>query len=205
MTHRFRVVFAIVISIVCYCVIFYYLPNSERTLINLIGVIGFLLSILGIIIAYFQIMSVKEISKYTQEQVQQTQERLEQKIRETHEKIKENITIHSNLHMISDLSAKGAMINEIQGYLREDNIKMSAIRMKDLKVVLIDLQSQPRYSALTKKEDFKSAVGNFHVNLDNLQKQHFRNGKIDLGKINKDLEDLSSIFLSVEHKLKTLQ
>jgi len=150
-------------------------------------------------------MSVKEISKYTQEQVQQTQERLEQKIRETHEKIKENITIHSNLHMISDLSAKGAMINEIQGYLREDNIKMSAIRMKDLKVVLIDLQSQPRYSALTKKEDFKSAVGNFHVNLDNLQKQHFRNGKIDLGKINKDLEDLSSIFLSVEHKLKTLQ
>ena len=205
MTNRFRVLFSIIISIVCYCVIFYYLPNKERTLINLIGVIGFLLSILGIIIAYFQIMSVKEISKYTQEQVQQTQERLEQKIRETHEKIKENITIHSNLHMISDLSAKGAMINEIQGYLREDNIKMSAIRMKDLKVVLIDLQSQPRYSALTKKEDFKSAVGNFHVNLDNLQKQHFRNGKIDLGKINKDLEDLSSIFLSVEHKLKTLQ
>lgn len=181
------------------------LPEKDRTLLNNLGVIGFLLSILGIAMAYFQVMSVKEIAEHTKFQVKETQERLEEKLRETQERLHENMVTHSNLHMISDLSGKGAMIGEIQGYLRDENIKMSAIRMKDLKVVLIALQSQSRYSALAKKEEFKTALSSFHINLDNLQRQHFRPGKINLGQINKDLEDLSGVFLSVEHNLKKLQ
>lgn len=110
------------------------LPENERTAINNLCVVGFLVSILGIVIAYFQIMSVKEITKYTQA------------------KLHENMVAHSNLHMISDLSGKGAMINEIQGYLKEENINMSAIRMKDLKVFLVALQNQPRYKFISEKK-----------------------------------------------------
>lgn len=185
--------------------IMFCLPEKDRTLLNNLGVIGFLLSILGIAIAYFQIMSVKEITKLTRAQVKETEERLEEKFKETQERLHENMLTHNNLHMISDLSGKGAMINEIQGYLRVKNIEMCVIRMKDLKVVLISLKSQSRYTNLVKKADFITAFDNFHINLDNLQKNHFRPGKIDLGKINKDFEDLSGIFLGVEHNLKKLQ
>ncbi|HTM99997.1 MAG TPA: hypothetical protein VL088_14675 [Pedobacter sp.] len=150
-------------------------------------------------------MSVLESAAKTQKEVGNAQVRFEEKIKDMQDKLDENLTVHSNLHMISDLSSKGAMINEIQGYLKVENINMSAIRMKDLKVVLISLKSQPRYSAMVKKGDFITAFDNFNINLDNLQKHHFRPGKIDLVKINKDLEDLSGIFLSVEHNLKKLQ
>lgn len=205
MTDRYKVLFAVVVSIVFYCIIYYNLPGKDKTLINVLGIIGFLLSILGIVIAYIQILSVKKISKITQEKVKETQDRLEERIRDIQKRVQENMAAHSNLHMISDLSAKGAMINEIQAYLRNTNIEMCVIRMKDLKVVLISLRSQTRYSNLVKKADFITAFDNFHINLDNLQKHHFRAGKIDFVKVNKDLEDLSGIFLSVEQNLKKLQ
>ena len=216
MAPGYKVLFSVLVSIVLYCVIFYYLPVPDRTLINLLGVVGFLLSILGLAISYIQIMSALESSELAQKEVSEAQERFEEKIQlmqenfevkinAMQEKLNESMVTHSNLHMIADLSSKGAMIGEIQGYLRDNNIKMSAIRMRDLKALLMALQNQSRYSTLAKKEEFKAALVNFHINLDNLQRQHFRAGKIDLGKINQDLEALSGVFLSVEHNLKKLQ
>lgn len=63
-------------------------------------------------------------------------------------------------------------------------------------------KTNPDTSSLAKRNELKSSVVNFHINLDNLQHQYFRKGKIDREKINKDLEELSSIFLHVEQSLK---
>lgn len=198
MSHRYKILFFALGCAVCYCILFYYIPVRDRTLINLIGVVGFLLSILGIAIAYVQILSIKDISNLTQATVKETEE----KVKETHERLKETFANSAKVLMVSDLSRKAAMINEIQGYLTEKKIEMSILRMKDLKAILISLKNQPKYSGLFKKEEFTSALDNFHINLDNLQKHHFNKTKIDLYKINKDMEVLSTLFLSVEHNLK---
>lgn len=198
MSHRYKILFSTLGCVVCYCILLYYIPTKDRTLINLISVVGFLLSILGIAIAYVQILSIKDISNLTQATVKETEER----VKDTNERIKESFANSAKVILVSDLSRKAAMINEIQGYLIDKKIEMSILRMKDLKAILISLRNQPKYSGLFKREEFTSAFDNFHINLDNLQKHHFNNTKIDLYKINKDMEVLSTLFLNVEHNIK---
>jgi hypothetical protein len=163
------------VGVICYFILLYYIPTKDRTLINLISVFGFLLSILGIVIAYVQILSIKDISNLTQAIAKETEER----VREAHERVKESFANSAKIILVSDLSRNAAMINEIQGYLIDKKIEMSILRMKDLKIILISLRNQPKYSGLFRRAEFTSAFDNFHINLDNLQKHHFNNTKVE--------------------------
>ncbi|MFW0716217.1 hypothetical protein [Pedobacter sp. N23S346] len=186
MSYRQKILIVVVISLAITVVLFFCLSPEERNFINFLAIIGFILSIVGLIIAYIQILSIKEIAINTQN------------------KINENITLNNNIIMLSDLSRKAAMVDEIQGYLRDDKIEMCILRMKDLKVILNSLKNQEQYNSLVSKREFKTVFENFNIDLDNFQTFQLKaKGKIDRSIISKNLELLSTIFLSVEVKLKT--
>jgi len=162
------------------------LPDKDRSFINILSIIGFLLSILGVLIAYFQILSIKEITIETQKQ------------------INENIRLNNNFLMLSDLSRKAAMVDEIQGYLKDGKIEMCILRMKDLKIILNSLRNQDYYNSLVSKKEFRDVFQNFNIDLDNFHKHQINNkNKINKEIIIRNLEGLSTLFLGVEAKLKT--
>ncbi|MGI4729788.1 MAG: hypothetical protein ACRYGB_14530 [Janthinobacterium lividum] len=166
------------------------LPTKDKTFINVLSIIGFLLSLLGIVIAYLQILSIKQIAVDTQNE------------------IKENIRLSNNLFMLSDISRKVAMVNEIQGYfLRDENVELCILRMTDLKVILNSIKNQEHYRTLITKRNFLDIFQNFNLDLNNLNKHIINNprNKIDKIVISEHLEEMSTLFLSVETKLKNPQ
>jgi len=163
-----------------------FLDSSEKTYINVLGIGGFVTQILGLIIAYFQIASVKEVADQTKTQVI------------------DSIALNNTVLMISDLSRKAAIVDEIQGYLRDNKIEICILRMKDLKIILSSLKNQERYHRLFIKKNFNEIFATFNIDLDNFQR-HFLNEKhkIDKGQILTNLEQLSTLLLAVEIKLKS--
>jgi len=184
-SYRNKIVFATAILIIVLLSLIFFLGSADRTFINIIGIAGFLLSILGILIAYVQVISIKDISL------------------ETQKKVVENIKFYNDILMLSDLARKAAMADEIQGYLKDDKIEMCILRMKDLKVILGNIKNQEFYSTLVSKREFKTVFDNFHHDLDNFQSHNLSiRNKLNKELIIKHLEDMSTMFLNVEVKLK---
>jgi phosphate/sulfate permease len=186
-TDRNIVLFIVLISIILTVGLIVLLPTNDRTMINIIGIVGFILSILGLAIAYIQIMSVKNIAEQTRNQVIAI------------------IELSNDMLMISDLSRKAAMVDEIQRYLKDNKIELCILRMKDLKIILNSLKNHEQYNSLFKKNKFNLVFQTFNINLDNCQ-QHNLNEKSKINKISiiQNLEELSTLLMSVEVKLKNI-
>jgi len=186
-SQRNKVLLSLLISVILFLVLYFTLPKEDRTFLNVLAIVGFLLSVLGIVIAYIQILSIKEVTEQTRSAV-------------IH-----NIKLNNNLLMISDLSRKVAMVDEIQGFIKEDKIELCILRMKDLKVILNAVRNQDSYQSIVSKKEFKVVFEDFNIDLDNFQKHHLNNrNKLDKVKILINLESLSSLLLSLEIKIKNL-
>ncbi|TDG36886.1 hypothetical protein EZJ43_06295 [Pedobacter changchengzhani] len=184
MTFRYKVLISALGSVILFTILLFFTPVNDRTFINVLSIIGFLLSLLGILIAYFQILSIKTISD------------------ETNKKIGQSIELNNKIFTLSDLSRKAAMVDEIMGYLRDNKIDMCILRMKDLKIIINNLRNQEKYHALVSRKQFKGVFDNFNLDLYNFQTAHL-GSSINKATVIKHLEDLSTLFLSVEIKLKT--
>jgi hypothetical protein len=186
-TYRNKVSTIILISIILFIILYFVLDKSDRKIINIISIAGFILSGIGIAIAYIQILSIKQIAKQTRTEVIN------------------NTRLNNNLLMLSDLSRKAAMVDEIQGYLRDNKIELCILRMKDLKIILNALKNQEYYSSLFSKKEFRIVFEDFNIDLDNFQRNQLNQKyKLDKDKIITNLEALSTLLLSLEIKLKTL-
>jgi hypothetical protein len=164
-----------------------YLPleSENKTYLNFLAVGGFVAQILGLLITYIQINSVKEITKATEQQV------------------KDSIELNNGILMISDLSKKIEMVNEIQGYLNDDKIELCILRMKDLKIILNSLKNQDQYKGFFLKRNFNDVFSKFIVDLDNLHAHRTKRQKFDKLIVIKNLEEISTLLSSVELKLKS--
>ncbi|MEO5909703.1 MAG: hypothetical protein ABIP95_02390 [Pelobium sp.] len=186
MTYRIKVLLSALASVFLFIIIYFVLPKGDRIIINFITIIGVILSLLGILIAYFQILSVKNVAI------------------ETQNRIKENIIQNNKILTLSDLSRKAAMIDEILGYLRNDKIDLCILRMKDLKILINNLKNQEQYYSLVSKKQFREIFENFNIDLYNFQTCHLENKKkMDMAVVIKNFENLSTLFLDLEIKLKT--
>lgn len=187
MSDRNKIWVSILVSIILFIILFILLPNHDKTLINIFGILGLILSLLGIVIAYLQILSVKEIAKQTKD------------------KVSDSILLNNTILMISDLSRKTLIIDEIQRYLKDNKIELCILRMKDLKLILNSLKSQEQYNYLFRKSKFNEVFQTFNIDLDNCHRHHLNDkSKINKESIIKNLEELSTILLTVEIKLKNI-
>ena len=166
--------------------LYYLIPSEDRTILNVLAIIGFVISLMGIIISYLQILSLKQIAEQTRLQVA------------------ESIKLNNDILMLTDLSRKSAMIDEIQIYLRDNKIELCILRMKDLKIVLNTLKSISIYKPFFNRKEFTQIFENFNIDLSNFQNHRLNNANsIDKTVIMLNLDKLASFFQNVEIKLKS--
>ena len=151
--------------------IFYFLPEAQKNLINYITFSGTYSSLFGIMLAYTQIISVKETTENTKEKVEESNKR--------------TIKILS----VSELSKAIKLVHEIQNYLFADKSESAIIRLKDLKSILIQIKFNTELEKLTKTETYKESLADISINMTNLT-QHLIGSKsgINKTKIISDLE-----------------
>ena len=177
------IIFLIGLFIVSF--IFYFLLETQKNLINYITFSGTYSSLFGIMLAYTQIISVKETTENTKEKVEESNKR--------------TIKILS----VSELSKAIKLVHEIQNYLFADKSESAIIRLKDLKSILIQIKFNTELEKLTKTETYKESLADISINMTNLT-QHLIGSKsgINKTKIISDLEIIENHLGEFEGHLK---
>lgn len=155
--------------------------------INILCIVGFVISVVGLYIAYSQILSLKKISEDTKAEVEKS------------------VLLNNNILLMSELSSKTEIVNAIEDYLKGDKYDICILRMKDLQITLNSIKNQEQYYSLISKKSFQSILSNFNIDLYNIQSYTTKNSskyEIDKILIIKHLNDMRLLFNSVEIKIK---
>jgi hypothetical protein len=182
-------IFALTIYIIGFLLIsgvFYFgLEESERTLINYFSIMGTYSSVYGIIVAYVQILSVKETTENTEQRVEDANKRV------------------MKMLSISDISKAIKTVHEIQNYLISNKDESSIIRLKDLKSILIQLKYNSEIGELTDSNDFTDSLATISIHMENLNYNLIgtKTG-LNKGKIISDLEIIENQLNEFEGLLK---
>jgi hypothetical protein len=142
-------------------------------------------SVYGIIVAYVQILSVKETTENTEQRVEDANKRV------------------MKMLSISDISKAIKTVHEIQNYLISNKDESSIIRLKDLKSILIQLKYNSEIGELTDSNDFTDSLATISIHMENLNYNLIgtKTG-LNKGKIISDLEIIENQLNEFEGLLK---
>jgi hypothetical protein len=168
---------------------FVFFDQKDQNMINGITVLGTYLSLLGIVISYFQIKSVKDINEKTKTAIEKSLQRLNQ------------------LVVVADLSKAIKIIEEIQQFIQQKNYAIVLIRMKDLKSILIQAKHNEEANKLIEYESFCINLNELIVDIKNMHEftTGYKKTNLNFSKIANHLEDLSTTLTAFEHKLKNIK
>jgi hypothetical protein len=168
---------------------FVFFDQKDQNMINGITVLGTYLSLLGIVISYFQIKSVKDINEKTKTAIEKSLQRLNQ------------------LVVVADLSKAIKIIEEIQQFILQKNYAIVLIRMKDLKSILIQAKHNEEANKLIEYESFCINLNELIVDIKNMHEftTGYKKTSLNFSKIANHLEDLSTTLTAFEHKLKNIK
>ena len=139
--------------------------NSE--IVNLIGVIGSFLSLIGVIIAIWQILKTRRIAQAAKDASDRTQK-----------------IISRNL-LLSDVSTCTKNLEEIKTYVRIERYESSLIRINDLISALVQIQQ--RLDVIEQKIpfEFEEMLSQLSIIRENFEKKvNRKSAKIDNVQIN---------------------
>ncbi|MDR2085815.1 MAG: hypothetical protein LBP72_01440 [Dysgonamonadaceae bacterium] len=162
------------------------MPQNERTIVNGVTVFGTVLSLSGLIIAYSQIMSVKQLNKQIKTEVNNF------------------IAKSETLLSVSDLEKANQFVNYITDKINEKKYELAYLRMLDLEEILIGIRNKKNYGKY-KTEKYGNHLFNIKTDLNNIN-QFFLNSKnsVDFGKISENLKDTSTTVINLKNKLKNI-
>jgi hypothetical protein len=179
--------FWIILGGILISAILFYILHVENKLdiISGIGVVGSIASLVGILIAYLQILSVKRITEST------------------------NLAIDTTLNelmksfSISDLSKAIKLIQEIQSLIRAEKQESALLRMQDLKSILIQIKHIKILDGKYESEDYKSLNTNLNIDISNINLFLIKQKTgISFPKICENLELITTFFTELENNLK---
>jgi len=182
-------IFALTIYIIGFLLfsgLFYFgLNETERTLINYFSIMGTYSSVYGIVVAYFQILSVKETTENTKKKVEDANNRV------------------MKLLSVSDISKAIKIVHEVQNYLLSNKDESSIIRLKDLKSILIQLKYNTEIGTLANTSDFTDSLATISIHMENLNHNLIGSKSgLNKGKIISDLEIIENQLNEFEGILK---
>ena len=161
------------------------IPENDRNEINLMSVFGTYLSVFGLIIAYIQILSIK------------------QETIKTRSAIKSSLDQVRRVLSISELSKTKKLIEEIQQYLQNDKFDASSLRMHDLKENLIQNKYISHLTKQTEAKSYRDLIANVGIDINTLHdKISSPVSVIDKSIIMQNLEKVKSAILEFENILK---
>lgn len=113
-----------------------YCYRDKLNIITYISIVGSYASLFGIWISYLQIRSVKEIAEITQQSIEQ------------------NISEVNQYLSYSDISKTIKIICEIENYILISKLEPALIRMRDLKLALIQISQNGRLIKEIEKQKY---------------------------------------------------
>lgn len=174
-----------VIGLLIMILIYYNLQTNDKNIINFITLFGTYLSVFGLILAFLQLESIKQINEKTQSEVQISLQRV------------------NDVLAISEISKSIKIIQEIQSYLHSQKSELSLIRMKDLKQILIQVKHNNNLIEFTNHSDYEKSIVDLSIDINNISDSLFKpNRAVNYSKINSNLEELSTTLSNFENKLK---
>jgi uncharacterized protein with PQ loop repeat len=178
------------LSIFIYCVYVYLnLQEPDKNSINYIttigtaiSVIGSFASIVGLFIAYSQIIELKNATELTKEEVTSTLKKMQKTL------------------IVVELSKSVQVLREIQRYLSEEKFDFAQMRMKDLKEALI--QVQYNYKNHNHIDRYNELIMDFSLNLETIN-NHIKSARkgFKVQVIDKNMEDLASALIHFQTEI----
>lgn len=171
--------------------ILFFLEESQKTSFNYltiigtsISIIGSFASIVGLVIAYFQILAIKKVAE------------------QTNLKVEESIKRMNEVLIISELSKSVQMLREIQGYINDGKLNLVQMRMKDLKPLLIQVKYNQKLKDIILTTSYKTLLQDFGLNLENINSHIIeKSKKVDVNIVDKNIEALSTTLIHFEKEI----
>lgn len=155
--------------------------------INFLTLYGTFLSVFGLIIAYLQIISIKDATLKTKEAVELTTQKIAQ------------------ILSVSDLAKGIKIIHESQNYITSSKHELLLIRLKDLKSILIQTKYNKDLVIFSQQESFIQMISDLSIDITNIHDLISGTKKgINFSKVNQNLEYIENILSDCENKLKNL-
>jgi hypothetical protein len=163
----------------------YFFKENDKTLPNYATVIGTICSLIGLAIAYVNIVALKRASILMTAQIEQTLQKVNQ------------------LNSVSEISKAIKTNHEIQQFIRGNKIELAHLRTLDLKYMLLHFNNNPQLKDLTSDGAYTKLVVEFGIDLNSINDNLINpKRKVDLTKIVNNLEELSTYLTQFETKLK---
>ncbi len=176
------------IGIVCIIGTIYFFKGSDKTLPNYATVIGTICSLIGLAIAYVNIIALKNTSLLISSKIEKTLQKVNQ------------------LNSVSEISKAIKTNQEIQQFIRNGKIELAHLRTLDLKYMLLHFNSNPQLKELTIDDTYTQLVVEFGIDLNSINDNLINpKRKVDFTKIVKTLEELSTHLTYFESTLKTIK
>ncbi len=185
MSHKIITTVIILIFIILSLITFFTIDKFQNKYINLITIIGTLASLIGLIIVYIQVNTLKNQSKVTQEIAEKTR--------------------NSLLFFINalDIAKIIRLPQEIQGHNRSGKFELSIMGMHDLKYSLKQILNNPHIKLLVNEARYSKHITDLSVDINNIEKQLSKSsGSLSIEKLNGNLEAILNDLQDIDTKLK---
>ncbi len=166
----------------------YFFKDSDKTLPNYATVIGTICSLIGLAIAYINIIALKKESIAMANKISSTLQKVNQ------------------LNSLSEISKAIKTNQEIQQFIRDNKIELAHLRTLDLKYMLLHFNNDQQLNELTNNDNYIQLVIDFGIDLNSINDNLINpKRRVDYFKIVKNLEELSTYLTKFELKLKSLK
>lgn len=183
--ERIWAIIGFIIGTMIVGIIFYFMPVSEKTVVNAFTLFGTFLSLFGLGIAYLQIHSINTTSKQTKTAVEKSLLRINQVL------------------SVSDLSKANKTIQEIQGFIITEKHEIALMRMRDLKSILIQVKYNNDLTEYTDNGVYNQNITDLGSDINSLHDLILSNKKgVNFSKMNQNLENIATVLTDFENKLK---
>lgn len=184
---RYKYVLVFVGGLVFLTWLFWYTVDGvQRNLINLFTVYGTYISVFGLVIAYIQLVQVKDAAQKTMIAVE------------------ENAKNISRILSVSDLSKSIKTIHEIQGFIAIKKYDLAILRMKDLRLALITVQhSQNIIENAKQNEIYSRHLTTLGIDIQALNDfvNTYKTG-VNFSKVYQNLDSLEAFIGNFENEIK---
>lgn len=182
MKYVYGVIFIIIAIVIV--VLLKKLPIEEQTIVNYVSIFGTYLTLCGLIVTFVQIWHTKRVSKETQELVNAAQEKIKY------------------ILSVADFSKAIKTVQEIQGYISEDKIESAVLRLSEIKEILIYVKQSPEFNVFADVNKCQELISQTGINLQKLRDYMQMKKTFNKSYFGEELEQLSTLFISIETSLK---
>lgn len=178
--------------IVLFCVgagllllIYWQFPDKDKSLGNAFTVFGTYASVFGIVATYVQVLSLNEMNRKIQAEIENTRRQNE------------------NLGGLLDYNGSVKLVQEIQLYLRMDKLESAILRLKDLKLVMIHINHHSAVRAYAHERGYEGIMADMNQDISAINDEILGVKKgLSRSSISQNLDRVEELMIGVQTKLR---